>query len=184
VVVRRNRRRDVDTVAIVGRQVRACDACDLTSSVIIGVSPRTLTCARLSSTLGANHPERPRDRALRKPRQPVRASRAVPGANARTMRRSRGPCPWASLSGVRTHVRGRGDPRVRVLFRAARGRLRPRCAAGNGHARVDRAGRSTCGGYADLLPVSAESPVDLGTGFTPLILADRLAAEIGLGEVW
>ena len=38
--------------------------------------------------------------------------------------------------------------------------------------------------YADLLPVSAESPVDLGTGFTPLILADRLAAEIGLGEVW
>ena len=30
--------------------------------------------------------------------------------------------------------------------------------------------------YADLLPVSAESPVDLGTGFTPLILADRLGA--------
>jgi threonine synthase len=38
--------------------------------------------------------------------------------------------------------------------------------------------------YADLLPVSAESPVDLGSGFTPLILADRLAAELGLGEVW
>ena len=38
--------------------------------------------------------------------------------------------------------------------------------------------------YADLLPVSAESPVDLGTGFTPLVRADRLAAEIGLGELW
>jgi threonine synthase len=38
--------------------------------------------------------------------------------------------------------------------------------------------------YADLLPVSAEAPVDLGTGMTPLILADRLAAELGLGEVW
>ena len=38
--------------------------------------------------------------------------------------------------------------------------------------------------YADLLPVSAEAPVDLGTGMTPLILADRLAAELGLGEIW
>jgi threonine synthase len=38
--------------------------------------------------------------------------------------------------------------------------------------------------YADLLPVSANAPVDLGTGMTPLILADRLAAELGLGEVW
>jgi threonine synthase len=38
--------------------------------------------------------------------------------------------------------------------------------------------------YADLLPVSGESPVDLGAGFTPLIRADRLAAELGLGEVW
>ncbi len=38
--------------------------------------------------------------------------------------------------------------------------------------------------YADLLPVSARSPVNLGTGMTPLILADRLAAELGLGELW
>ena len=28
--------------------------------------------------------------------------------------------------------------------------------------------------YADLLPVSGESPVSLGAGFTPLIRADRL----------
>jgi threonine synthase len=38
--------------------------------------------------------------------------------------------------------------------------------------------------YADLLPVSSQAPVNLGTGMTPLILADRLAAELGLGEVW
>lgn len=38
--------------------------------------------------------------------------------------------------------------------------------------------------YADLLPVADPRPVDLGAGFTPLVRADRLAAELGLGEVW
>ncbi len=38
--------------------------------------------------------------------------------------------------------------------------------------------------YSDLLPVEADTAVDLGTGFTPLVRADRLAAELGLGEVW
>jgi threonine synthase len=38
--------------------------------------------------------------------------------------------------------------------------------------------------YAELLPTTAGSSVDLGDGFTPLIRADRLAAEIGLSEVW
>jgi threonine synthase len=38
--------------------------------------------------------------------------------------------------------------------------------------------------YADLLPVADPAPVDLGAGFTPLIRADRLAAELGLGELW
>jgi threonine synthase len=38
--------------------------------------------------------------------------------------------------------------------------------------------------YADLLPVEGDTAVDLGTGFTPLVRADRLAAELGLGEVW
>jgi threonine synthase len=38
--------------------------------------------------------------------------------------------------------------------------------------------------YADLLPVQGDAAVDLGTGFTPLVRADRLAAELGLGEVW
>ncbi|MGD0880866.1 MAG: threonine synthase [Acidimicrobiales bacterium] len=38
--------------------------------------------------------------------------------------------------------------------------------------------------YADLLPVADAVPVDLGAGFTPLVRADRLAAELGLGELW
>ncbi len=38
--------------------------------------------------------------------------------------------------------------------------------------------------YSDLLPVEPNPAVDLGTGFTPLVRADRLAAELGLGEVW
>lgn len=38
--------------------------------------------------------------------------------------------------------------------------------------------------YSELLPVASEAPVDLGAGYTPLVRADRLAAELGLGEVW
>lgn len=38
--------------------------------------------------------------------------------------------------------------------------------------------------YEDLLPVGRAPAVDLGAGFTPLVRADRLAAELGLGEVW
>jgi threonine synthase len=38
--------------------------------------------------------------------------------------------------------------------------------------------------YADLLPVETQSPPGLGAGFTPLVKADRLAAELGLGELY
>jgi threonine synthase len=46
------------------------------------------------------------------------------------------------------------------------------------------AGPRTIWRYRDLLPVDDDAPVDLGAGFTPLIRADRLAAELGLGELW
>ncbi|HUS61155.1 MAG TPA: threonine synthase, partial [Acidimicrobiales bacterium] len=46
------------------------------------------------------------------------------------------------------------------------------------------AGPHTIWRYADLLPVVSGAPVDLGAGFTPLVRADRLAAELGLGELW
>ncbi len=38
--------------------------------------------------------------------------------------------------------------------------------------------------YQDLLPVEHNPAVDLGAGFTPLVRADRLAAQLGLGELW
>jgi threonine synthase len=38
--------------------------------------------------------------------------------------------------------------------------------------------------YADFLPVDTVSPPGLGAGFTPLVKADRLAAELGLGELY
>jgi len=46
------------------------------------------------------------------------------------------------------------------------------------------AGPETIWRYAPLLPVADTNPIDLGTGFTPLVRADRLAAEVGLGELW
>ncbi len=46
------------------------------------------------------------------------------------------------------------------------------------------AGPRTIWRYRDLLPVVDAHPVDLGAGFTPLVRADRLAAELGLGELW
>jgi len=46
------------------------------------------------------------------------------------------------------------------------------------------AGPRTIWRYRDLLPVDDEAPVDLGAGYTPLHRADRLAAELGLGELW
>ena len=45
-------------------------------------------------------------------------------------------------------------------------------------------GPSSIWRYADLLPADAGGAVSLGGGFTPLVRADRLAAELGLGELW
>ena len=46
------------------------------------------------------------------------------------------------------------------------------------------AGPQTIWRYADLLPAAPDGAVDLGAGFTPLVRADRLAEELGLGELW
>src|SRR3954447_7420738 len=46
------------------------------------------------------------------------------------------------------------------------------------------AGPASIWRYSDLLPVERNPAVDLGAGFTPLVRADRLAAELGLGELW
>jgi threonine synthase len=46
------------------------------------------------------------------------------------------------------------------------------------------AGPRTIWRYESMLPVSDPAPIELGAGFTPLVRADRLAAELGLGELW
>jgi threonine synthase len=46
------------------------------------------------------------------------------------------------------------------------------------------AGPASIWRYAPLLPAFNDGAVDLGAGYTPLVRADRLAAELGLGELW
>jgi threonine synthase len=46
------------------------------------------------------------------------------------------------------------------------------------------AGPPTIWRYADLLPVEPPGEASLPVGWTPLVRADRLAGELGLGEVW
>jgi threonine synthase len=46
------------------------------------------------------------------------------------------------------------------------------------------AGPRTIWRYAALLPADDAGAVDLGAGCTPLVRADRLAAELGLGDLW
>jgi threonine synthase len=38
--------------------------------------------------------------------------------------------------------------------------------------------------YSDFLPCSAEQGSSFGPGFTPILKAERLATELGIGEVW
>lgn len=46
------------------------------------------------------------------------------------------------------------------------------------------AGPTSIWRYAPLLPCDPEYKVDLGTGYTPLIRADRLAKQLGLDTLW
>ena len=56
---------------------------------------------------------------------------------------------------------------------------------GDDQPREDR-GRARCrsGATPTCCPSDRNPAVDLGAGFTPLVRADRLAAELGLGELW
>ena len=49
---------------------------------------------------------------------------------------------------------------------------------------VIEAGPPTLWRYAPLLPCDPDYKVDLGTGYTPLIRADRLAKQLGLDTLW
>src|ERR687895_79444 len=47
-----------------------------------------------------------------------------------------------------------------------------------------QAGPDTLWRYADFLPLERVPRTSLPTGLTPLVRADRLAARLGLGELW
>ena len=47
-----------------------------------------------------------------------------------------------------------------------------------------QAGPHTMWRYADFLPLAGPARSALPTGWTPLVKADRLAAKLGLGELW
>ena len=49
---------------------------------------------------------------------------------------------------------------------------------------ASRPGPAPSGATRICCPSTTRRPVDLGAGFTPLVRADRLAAELGLGELW
>ena len=57
-------------------------------------------------------------------------------------------------------------------------------ARGRPAARRSRPGRCRSGATPTCSRRDRNPAVDLGAGFTPLVRADRLAAELGLGEVW
>jgi threonine synthase len=65
------------------------------------------------------------------------------------------------------------------VLRPAGGGLRLRRHPGGHQSPAHRRGPPV-----DLLPAINDGAVDLGAGFTPLVRADRLAAELGLGELW
>ena len=58
-------------------------------------------------------------------------------------------------------------------------RSRPRCRAS-----VSRPARRRSGATPTCCRASPRGAVDLGAGFTPLLRADRLGAELGLSELW
>ena len=90
-----------------------------------------------------------------------------------------------ALSGMRSRIR-RSRRSTRVSGASARSRSRTTTTRSRRRsaARRSRPGPLSLWRYSDLLPVAGDTAVDLGTGFTPLVKADRLAAELGLGEVW
>ena len=79
----------------------------------------------------------------------------------------------------------RGAARLRLLLRAARGRLRLRADRGHRHAGSrSRPGPAPSGATADLLPGRRRRRSTWAPASRPLVRADRLAAELGLGELW
>jgi threonine synthase len=117
----------------------------------------------------------------------VTATTAAPPAT-----RSADPAPTTNVTALRCRECGEQEPLgashvcgycfgpLEVVYDA------DAIAARVSRARIE-AGPRSLWRYADLLPVLSDDPahrLDLGTGFTPLRPAPRLAARLGLRELW
>src|SRR5437764_8647645 len=129
-----------------------------------------------------NHPERRRDG----PDEAAATSGSIPpGANARPMRRQSvafiEALTWRECTRTypaeALHVCDYCFGPLEVAYDYAA------IAASTTRESV-AAGPQSIWRYANLLPATNDGAVDLGAGFTPLLRADRLAAELGLGELW
>src|SRR3954447_16635044 len=128
------------------------------------------------------------------------SARGAPSAS-RPMEETHGYWYGVAVSRMRARVPDRTDLHVRVVLRPARGDLRLRrdrvvdlARAGRRRARVDLALRAVAargrprrppsGPRAPCLPGPPPAGSALAAGWTPLIRAERLGAELGLGDLW
>src|SRR5438067_9754544 len=130
----------------------------------------------------ANHPERRRDG----PDEAAATSGPIPpGANARPMRRQ----SVAFIEALTCRECARTYPAEALhvcdyCFGPLEVSYDYDAIATNTTRESVAAGPRSIWRYANLLPATEDGAVDLGAGFTPLLRADRLAAELGLGELW
>ncbi len=135
--------------------------------------------------MGADHPERPRDGPVDAAATSQPVLRGRHGANARDD--EGGDLPF--IEGLRCKECSRTYPALALhVCEWCFGPLEvvydyEAIAASVSREKI-AAGPKSIWRYGDLLPASAEGAVDLGAGFTPLLRADRLAAELGLSELW
>src|SRR5437764_6419184 len=129
-----------------------------------------------------NHPERRRDG----PDEAAATSGSIPpGANARPMRRQ----SVAFIEALTCRECARIYPAEALhvcdyCFGPLEVSYDYEAIAANTTRESIAAGPPSIWRYANLLPATNDGAVDLGAGFTPLLRADRLAAELGLGELW
>src|SRR5438270_87158 len=129
-----------------------------------------------------NHPERRRDG----PDEAAATSGSIPpGANARPMRRQ--SVAFIEALSCRECARTYPAEALHVCdycFGPLEVTYDYDAIAANTTRETIAAGPPSIWRYANLLPATNDGAVDLGAGFTPLLRADRLAAELGLGELW
>src|SRR3954471_2015175 len=149
---------------------------------ISGVDGPFLKLRPMPGFMEGNHPERRRDG----PDEAAATSGSIPpGANARPMRRQ--SVAFIEALSCRECARVYPAEALHVCdycFGPLEVSYDYEAIAANTSRESVASGPRSIWRYANLLPATEDGAVDLGAGFTPLLRADRLAAELGLGELW